>query len=93
MSRKVYPALADHPSGVKIHVCTDAKHVHRRSEEWDAKYCVECDEWLEPKCGVTPEEYGGDEKAATKECFFQCWNRPDRPSKVKMIRVEGEETP
>ena len=39
------------------------------SDEWDAFYCAKCNMWLEPRCGCTKES----------DCYFKCWNRPERP--------------
>lgn len=39
------------------------------SATWDCKFCLECNLWLEKKCGGTTYE----------ECPYECWNRPERP--------------
>ena len=49
------------------------------NEHWDAEFCPECDVWLSKKCGMTPEIAGSLENAR-KECWVECWNRPDKPS-------------
>lgn len=43
---------------------------------YDAAYCVGCDLWLEQGCGFP----------AVHDCFYECADRPERPS---MLAAEG----
>jgi hypothetical protein len=56
--------------------CSICKHAIYYSDEWDAKYCANCNEWKEPRCCET--DINKDGKI---ECFFECWKRPDKPIK------------
>ena len=57
------------------------------SNIWDAFYCDHCDKWLDKKCHETEPENLMDERGLPV-CFFQCWNRPDKPSECNNLHSE-----
>lgn len=46
------------------------------SDKWDAKYCRVCNEWRDKKCS---EININDYESNIIECYFECWNRPEKP--------------
>jgi len=55
--------------------CTICNCFSSYSDKWDAKYCKECNIWLESKGDCKPE----DNENGVINCYFECWNRPERP--------------
>ena len=49
----------------KEYICEKCGAVLKYNGEWDAYYCVDCNEWAEEKCG-------------DPNCCF-CPDRPDKP--------------
>lgn len=65
--------MAHHPS------CPNCSKEGTRNEKFDAYYCQDCDLWLEPKCSEVPL---GNAPEGDPLCWFNCWERPDKPSQV-----------
>jgi hypothetical protein len=63
--------------GGKRHLCK-CGHPRVYSYAYDAFYCPECDEWLEPVCEL-------------HDCIF-CLNRRTKPSDNKLCRAKTTTT-
>lgn len=57
--------------------CDECTQLLSYSEDWDARYCEICNEWKDKKCSETNININ------QIECFYECWNRPERPLEDK----------
>lgn len=59
--------------------CPTCKAPKEYNEHWDADFCRKCDKWLSEPCGATTH----------KECPFECWRRPEKPSLIPASYIIG----
>jgi hypothetical protein len=55
---------------VKKHKCPKCGSAHRISEEYDARFCERCNEWLEPVCGDASCEVCEDRPTYPKSAYL-----------------------
>ncbi len=58
---------------MKIITCPKCNKKASYNEKYDAEFCRPCDLWISPKCTAN----------GPKECWFDCANRPDKPSQIR----------
>lgn len=51
---------------INCHICNGES---KYTPTWDAHFCPECNEWLQPAC----------DQAVCIDCPYETWNRPERP--------------